>query len=265
MTALSKFLVHLGTFLLANSGDAFMNLSSAAGNLVPVNHWIRFVEPMSKSTNEPTGEPTIQLEQDALLPGNLSSKGVMFSDQGQDNEIQSNSTDSSNTQPSTWQGPKQRSLVISAHVPFASFRSKSFGLAYCWVHSHERFESVTSAKKVSFSAFTLLVSESVTVVTKASCNTFASLVCAPVALTNKIEADLDFSDLQSHIFIHVKAYSDFRDLQCQFFNNIISDLDFKDFQCQLFINIEADSNFNQFLSLILHQTKAFLGNGSNHD
>jgi hypothetical protein len=40
MTALSKFLVLLVTFLLANSGDAIMNLSTAAGNLVLVNHWI---------------------------------------------------------------------------------------------------------------------------------------------------------------------------------------------------------------------------------
>jgi hypothetical protein len=56
MTALSKFLVLLAIFLLANSGDAFMNLSSATGNLVPVNHWIRFVEPMSKPTKGPTGE-----------------------------------------------------------------------------------------------------------------------------------------------------------------------------------------------------------------
>jgi len=48
----------------------------------------------------------------------------MFSNQGQDNEIQSDSTDSSNTQPSNWQGPNQRILIISARVPFASFRSK---------------------------------------------------------------------------------------------------------------------------------------------
>jgi hypothetical protein len=40
MTALSKFLVLLAIFLLANLGDAFINLSSAAGNLVWVNHWI---------------------------------------------------------------------------------------------------------------------------------------------------------------------------------------------------------------------------------
>ncbi len=40
MTALSKFLVLLAIFLLANSGDAFMNLSSVAGDLVPVNHLI---------------------------------------------------------------------------------------------------------------------------------------------------------------------------------------------------------------------------------
>ncbi len=58
MTALSKFLVLMAIFLSANLGDAFMSLSSAAGNLVPVNHWIQFVEPMSKPTKEPTGEPT---------------------------------------------------------------------------------------------------------------------------------------------------------------------------------------------------------------
>jgi hypothetical protein len=40
MTALSKFLVLLAFFLSANLGDAFINLSSAAGNLVQVNHLI---------------------------------------------------------------------------------------------------------------------------------------------------------------------------------------------------------------------------------
>ncbi len=35
-----------------------MNLSLAAGDLVPINHLIQFVEPMSKPTNEPTVEPT---------------------------------------------------------------------------------------------------------------------------------------------------------------------------------------------------------------
>jgi hypothetical protein len=70
MTAFSKFLVLLANFLSANSGDAFMNLSSAAGNLVPVNYWIQFVEPMIKPTNEPTGEPSKQTE----LPNILTSK-----------------------------------------------------------------------------------------------------------------------------------------------------------------------------------------------
>ncbi len=114
MTALSKFLMLLVIFFLANSGDAFMNLSSAAGNLVPVNHWIWFVESMSKPTNEPGSEPTwkptndwmndqtsnkkIQrLEQDALLPDNLSSKQVTFSDKGEI-KIQSDSPDLSQTQ-----------------------------------------------------------------------------------------------------------------------------------------------------------------------
>jgi hypothetical protein len=57
MTALSKFLVLSAIYLSANSGDAFMNLSSAAGDLVPMNHLIQFVEPIRKPTNEPTSEP----------------------------------------------------------------------------------------------------------------------------------------------------------------------------------------------------------------
>ena len=152
---------------------------------------------MSKPTNEPsrepTHEPTKRLRQDALLPVNLStqlcglchdknSERVMFSNQGQDNEIQRDSTDSSNTQPSNWQGPKQRSLVISARVPFATFHSNlSSGLVYCWVRSHTGFESVTSTKKVSCSPFALMASEPVTFTTKVSCNTLASLVYVSVA------------------------------------------------------------------------------------
>ena len=61
MTALSKLLVLLAIFLLENSGDSFMNLISAAGNLAWINHLIQFVEPMSKPTNEPTVEPTNEL------------------------------------------------------------------------------------------------------------------------------------------------------------------------------------------------------------
>jgi hypothetical protein len=58
MTALSKFMVVLAILLSANSGDDFMNLSSAAGTCVPVNHWIQFVEPISKPTNKLSSEPT---------------------------------------------------------------------------------------------------------------------------------------------------------------------------------------------------------------
>jgi hypothetical protein len=120
MPALSKFLVLLAIFLSASHSNAFTSLSSVAGNQVRVNHLTRLQQSMSDPTNEPSCEPicepTKQLGQDALLPVNLSSKGglchdknseqVMFSNQeGQDNEIQSDSTDSSNTQPSNWQGP----------------------------------------------------------------------------------------------------------------------------------------------------------------
>jgi hypothetical protein len=92
-------------FLSANLRDAFINLSSAAGNLVWVNHWIQFVESMSKLTNEPSSKPNCkptndqmngqtsnqtkqQLEQDELLPVNLSSKRVLFQVSMMDDEIQ---------------------------------------------------------------------------------------------------------------------------------------------------------------------------------
>jgi hypothetical protein len=66
-----------------------------------------------------------------------------------------------------------------------------------------------------------MASEPVTFTTKVSCNTFTSLVCVSVALTNKIEADSDFSN----------------------------------FKCQIFINNKADSNISQFLSSILQLNK----------
>jgi hypothetical protein len=86
MTALSKFSVLLAIFLLENLGDAFMNLSSAAENLVPVNHWIRFVEPMSKPMKEPTGKPTEWTE----VPNILTSKqGKCSLSEKQDAELPS--------------------------------------------------------------------------------------------------------------------------------------------------------------------------------
>ena len=78
MTALSKFLVLLAIFLLANLGNAFINLSSATGNLVWVNHLIQLQQPMSNPMNEPSREPirepTKRMDSDAVLPNNLSPK-----------------------------------------------------------------------------------------------------------------------------------------------------------------------------------------------
>jgi hypothetical protein len=54
MPAHPKFLVLLAIFLLARSGDALMNLSLAAGDLVPVNHLIQFEEPMNDPTKIPS-------------------------------------------------------------------------------------------------------------------------------------------------------------------------------------------------------------------
>jgi hypothetical protein len=66
-----------------------------------------------------------------------------------------------------------------------------------------------------------MASEPVTFTAKVSCNTFTLLVCVSIALTNKIEADSDFSN----------------------------------FKHQIFINDKADSNVSQFLSSILQPNK----------
>ncbi len=53
-------------FLLANLGDAFMNLRSAAWNLVQGNHLIWSVESMSKPKNEPWHKPSCKPTNDQM-------------------------------------------------------------------------------------------------------------------------------------------------------------------------------------------------------
>jgi hypothetical protein len=130
MPALLELLELLALLLSASHANAFTSLSSVAGNQVQVNHLTRLRQPMSNSTNEPSrepiSEPTKRLGQDAFLPGNLSSKRVLFQVSMMDDEIQSCKTHSEYT----------KSYQVAIPVSFVSFRSKSFGLAYCWVHCH---------------------------------------------------------------------------------------------------------------------------------
>jgi hypothetical protein len=103
MTALFKFIILLAIFLL---------------------------QPKCKPTNDQINDQTKnqatqRLEQDALLPDNLSSKRVLFRVSVMDDVIQTRKTHSEYTQ----------SYQVVILVPFISFHSKSFGLAYCWVHS----------------------------------------------------------------------------------------------------------------------------------
>jgi hypothetical protein len=76
--ALSKFLVLLAIFLLANHANAFTSLSLVARNQVRVNYLIQLQQPMSNPTNEPSCEPicepTKRMDLDAELPTNLSQK-----------------------------------------------------------------------------------------------------------------------------------------------------------------------------------------------
>jgi hypothetical protein len=84
MPALLKFLVLLALFLSASNSNAFTSFSSVAGNQVRINHLTQLQQQMNDPTNEqsrkPIRKPTKQLEQDALLPVNLSSKGGLCHD-----------------------------------------------------------------------------------------------------------------------------------------------------------------------------------------
>ncbi len=174
MTALSKFLGLLALFLLASHANAFTSLSSVAGTQVWINHVIRSDEPMRRPTKIPTWEPTCKptndqindqttnqttqrLEQDVLLPDNLSSKRVLLQVSVMDDVIQTCKTHSEYTQ----------SYQVAILVPFISFRSKNFGLAYCWVHSHwkttvDLFQALHSIQfaciKRSFTSARVLIS-----------------------------------------------------------------------------------------------------------
>ena len=85
MAAFAKLLVLIAIFLLASNANAFTSLSPVAGNQVQENRWFRFVEPMSKPTNEPTCEPI--------------KTRVAYSEPKQDAEPPSKITDLTNTQP----------------------------------------------------------------------------------------------------------------------------------------------------------------------
>ncbi len=118
MMALFKFVVLLAIFLLQPMSDP-MNKPSREPTCKPTNDRI----------NDQTTNQTMQwLEQDALLPDNLSSKRFLFQVSVMDDVIKTCKAHSEYTQ----------SYQVAILVPFISFRSKSFGLAYCWVHSHQK-------------------------------------------------------------------------------------------------------------------------------
>ncbi len=99
MTALSKFLVLWAIFLSTSYANAYISISQEAGDQVQVNHFIQFKK-INKPNHESFHDSIInlngqtsnqtkkRLEQDALLPGNLSSKGVLFQVSMMDYEIQ---------------------------------------------------------------------------------------------------------------------------------------------------------------------------------
>ena len=70
----------------------------------------------------------------------------MTFEDSRDDEIQCGSREQSKTHPSDWHGSKQQSFILSARVPFVTFRSNLSSGFDCWVHSHTGCEPVTSTR-----------------------------------------------------------------------------------------------------------------------
>jgi hypothetical protein len=103
MAAFAKLLVLISIFLLASNANEFTSLCPVAGNQVQKNHWFRFVEPMSKPTNKPTGE--------------LTKTRVVYREPKQDAELPSKLTDSTNTQTRRLCHDKKSELESFADKP----------------------------------------------------------------------------------------------------------------------------------------------------
>ncbi len=151
MRVLLMFLVLLASFHSGSYAHAFTSLSPVAGNLVRVNHLIRFDESMSNPKNKPSREPTCEptndpmvndqttnqrLEWDAELPNILSPKQGKYSlsqkqddhdkikvdnrvtfENNRDDEIQCGSREQSKTHLSDWHGSKQQSFILLPLFP----------------------------------------------------------------------------------------------------------------------------------------------------
>jgi hypothetical protein len=134
MTALSKFLVLSALFLLARNANAFTSLSPVVGSEVQEIHLIRLHQQMSNPTNEPScktiHKPTKQMDLDAELPSNLSSKQVKYSlSQKQDAELPSK-INLTNTQTPGLCQDKKSELEFLAEQPFAATNSSQCGLCH---------------------------------------------------------------------------------------------------------------------------------------
>jgi hypothetical protein len=275
MPALLKFLVLLALFLSASNANAFTSLSSVAGNQVRVNHLTRLQQPISNSTNEPSRElirkPTKQMDLNAVLPNNLSSKKtrLAYSEPNQDAELPSKITYSTGCSYSViffhfckdcgifCEGVKdeQHEQEINDNrliVRIIGLNGHN-GLVGCivqngFINRNNLFNQNGLIGRIDLADRDLKFDE--------TCSAFQMVACEHQFLNGKCNAFqmiayLDFIRFPQN---SVEADLDFRDLQRQLFNNIKPDSVFSDFQRQRFVNIKADSNFSQFLSLILHQT-----------
>jgi hypothetical protein len=115
MTALSKFLVLLALSLLASHANA---LSSIAGNQVLVIHLIQLRQPMSNPKNDPSHEPickpTKQMDLDAMLSNDLSTKNKRETcSDDLDYDIHNKIPVECNSRLNKWQMPDKISLDSS--------------------------------------------------------------------------------------------------------------------------------------------------------
>ncbi len=116
MATFAKLLVLIAIFLSASNANAFTSLSPVAGNQVQENHWLQFVEPMSKPTNKP------------IATTNSSQRGLCH---GKKSELESSAEQPIATTNSSQHGlrhGKKSELESLAEQPIAATDSSQYNL-----------------------------------------------------------------------------------------------------------------------------------------
>ena len=226
MPAFLKFLVLFAIFLSASHSNAFVSLSSVAGNQVRVNHLTRLQQPMSNPTNEPSREPihelTKQMDLDAVLPNNLSSKKTQVD--LVDRDLKFDETCSAFRMVACEHRCLNRKCNAFRMIVYLDFN---------WFPQNS-IEADSDFRDLQRQLFNNIKSDSVfsdfqrQLFINIKANTFASLVCAPVTSTNQFNQDKSSATFKLVVAsVSNNNASSFDDKPSSTFQLIVASVDWK--------------------------------------